>query len=245
MALGALDVDVSERGVAAILPDRVRVEDAADALGVDAVTVSPAVGRDDDSTWILRPRTIQVGDVLIVPAALPAPPGALRLHDGPAFGTGLHVTTALCLEALRDALEEGMPASVLDVGTGSGVLALSALLKGVPSAVGVDIDAGALREAHENARLNGVEDRLRLVLGGPDAVTAVWPLVFANVVAAPLIDMAPILAQRVGSGGRLVLSGIPDTVAPEVERAYRWRGMRRGISDSRGGWTAVVFHAGW
>ena len=173
---------------------------------------------------------------MIAPQGVHAPPGALRLTDAPAFGTGLHPTTALCLEALEEIVAAGPPDCVLDVGTGSGVLALAALLTGVPRAVGLDTDAGALAAAGEHARLNQLVDRLTLVQGGPDAVKGTWPLVLANVLAAPLIEMAPVLVRRIGHGGQLVLSGIPWSVAPEVEQAYGRLGMRpAGARHARDG----------
>lgn len=245
VALGALDVDASDAAVAAVLPDSVPAQTVADALAPGVVTTSAAVGRDDGSVWILNPRPTQVGSLLLVPAHLPAPPGALRLGDGPAFGTGLHVTTALCLEAFDDLLETTQPASMLDVGTGSGVLALAALLHGVPTAVGLDIDPAALVVAAENAQLNGVTGRLQLLLGGPEAVDGRWPLVMANVLAAPLMDMAATLVQRVAHGGELVLSGVHSAVASDVERAYRRLGMRHVRTESRGGWSLLLLRPSW
>lgn len=245
VALGALDVELVPGGLAALLPDGVAPERVASALGVDAVAVSPATGRDEGSVWILSPRPVRIGSLLLAPAGMPAPEGALRLSDAPAFGTGLHPTTALCIEALDDTLEMSLPVSVLDVGTGSGVLALAALLRGVPRAVGVDIDADAIAAAVENARLNDLAGRAQFVQGGPDAVVGTWPLVLANIVAAPLMEMAPILVRRVGHGGRLVLSGVPHSVAPDVERVYRRLGMRPIRSDTRAGWTALVLDASW
>ncbi|HUG93251.1 MAG TPA: 50S ribosomal protein L11 methyltransferase, partial [Planctomycetaceae bacterium] len=167
------------------------------------------------------------------------------LIDASAFGTGLHPTTALCLEALEEAMRAGPPDSVLDVGTGSGVLALAALLLGVPRALGIDLDEDALRVAAENARINGVGDRLRLTRGGPDTVTGTWPLVLANVLAGPLIEMAPALVRRVGHHGQLLLSGIPASVEPDVDRAYRRLGMRRLRVKPRAGWIALVLQASW
>ena len=108
-------------------------------------------------------------------------------------------TTALCIEMLEEVLAVERIANVLDVGTGSGILALAALKMGVPQAVGVDIAADALKVAAENASLNGLSDRLELIHGGADAVTGVWPVGLANVLAAPLIEMAPLLVRRVGS----------------------------------------------
>jgi ribosomal protein L11 methyltransferase len=134
---------------------------------------------------------------------------------------------------------------VLDVGTGSGVLALAALLLGVPRALGLDVDAEALRAAAENARLNALDQRLELARGGPDAVAGTWPLVVANLLAAPLIQLAPVLVSRVGHQGRLVLSGIPSAVESDVEEAYRRLGMRRVRAQSRGGWGALILEASW
>ena len=245
VALDALDVEASEGAVAAVLPDSTHEQAVADALAPGVITTSAAVGRDDGSVWILNPRPTQVGSLLLVPSHLPAPPGALRLSDGPAFGTGLHVTTALCLEALDDLLETTQPASMLDVGTGSGVLALAALLHGIPTAVGVDIDPGALDVAAENARLNGLSERLQLLRGGPEVLDGRWPLVMANVLAAPLMDMAAMLVQRVGHGGELVLSGVHSAVASDVERAYRRLGMRHVRTESRGGWSMLLLRPSW
>lgn len=245
VALDALDVEAADGAVAAILPDSSHAQAVADALTPGIVSVSAAIGRDDGSVWILNPRPTQVGSLLLVPAHLPATPGALRLGDGPAFGTGLHVTTALCLEALDDLLETTQPARMLDVGVGSGVLALAALLHGVPSAVGVDIDPKALAVAADNARLNGLEGRLQLLRGGPDAVDDRFPLVLANVLAAPLMDMAATLVQRVGHGGELVLSGVHSAVASDVERTYRRLGMRHVRTETRGGWSMLLLRPSW
>src|SRR5262245_4166217 len=250
--LGALDVDRSPGGgIAALMPDGVAPEQLARALGVDDLCISPAVGRDAESVWILTPRATRIGRLQIVPADEIVPanasaePGALRLTDSAAFGTGLHPTTAMCLEAIEEALQHSTPGALLDVGAGSGVLALAALLMGVPRALGLDIDAEALRAAAENARLNGLDRRLQLTQGGPDAIAGTWPLVVANLLAAPLVELAPVLVRRVGHHGRLVLSGIPCSVEKNVERTYRHLGMRRVHAQSRAGWSALVLLASW
>jgi ribosomal protein L11 methyltransferase len=219
--------------------------DVAAALGTHDFTVSPAVGRDADSVWVLRPHPIHAGRLEIVPADLPSASHRVRLIDAPAFGTGLHPTTALCLELLNEILEHAAIGRVLDVGTGSGVLALAALALGVTKVTAIDVDAAALEAAAANARINAVEDRLELSCGGPDTVGGSWPLVLANVQAAPLIDIAPALVRRVGHHGRLVLSGIPTGVEGDVERTYRHLGMRHVDLRSRGGWIALVMQASW
>jgi ribosomal protein L11 methyltransferase len=243
--LGALDVERSATGLAAVMPDRVTPHELEHVLGRADVSVSPAVGRDADSVWVLAPRPVQLRRLLIVPAGMREEADALKLIDAPAFGTGLHPTTALCLEALEDAVENVPPGRLLDVGTGSGVLALAALRLGVPRAVGLDVDERALHAAAQNARLNGAGERLRLVRGGPEAISGTWPLVLANVLAAPLIAMAPALARLVGHHGRIILSGIPSSVEPDVDRAYRHLGMRRVEVKSRAGWVALVLQASW
>jgi ribosomal protein L11 methyltransferase len=243
--LGALDVEEVDGGLAAILPEGVAPEALARMLGVPGVCVSAAAGRDNGSVWLLHPRAVRIGSLTVAPPDRFAPPGSLRLADSSAFGTGHHPTTALCIEALEEILSAEAPGGVLDVGTGSGILALAALMLGVPQAVGLDIDAGALSAAAENACLNGLADRLRLVHGGPDAVNEAWPLVVANVLAAPLIEMAPTLVRRVGGRGRLILSGIAASLEPEVRRAYERLGMRHTGSRTRAGWAAVTVRASW
>lgn len=255
--LGAIDVEATEGNggdTAAIMPDAIAADAVADALGIAIgdLRVTPAQGRDDDSVWVLKPQPVQTGRLRLVPAGGPIDTHAgaitLRMVDGPAFGTGLHPTTALCLDALDDELTAwpaDQPKRVLDIGTGSGVLALAALAFGVPRVVAVDIDADAVRVAAQNARLNGFAWRLHLIHGGPDALNGTWPLVLANVLAAPLMEMAPAIARRVGRSGRLVLSGIRSSLAADVEQAYRHTGMKLVRSQARDGWTALTLHASW
>ena len=244
--LGALDAERDgDGGLTALMPDAVTPDHAAAALGFDDVTISPALGRDDGSVWILSPRALQIGRVRIVPAATNADPGALRLIDAAAFGTGLHPTTALCLEALQEIVDAERPERLLDVGTGSGVLALAALRLGVPRVTAIDIDAEAVCTAAANADVNGMRERLLLLRGGPDALNGTWPLVVANVLAAPLIDMAPSLVRRVGHHGRIVLSGVAIAIEEDVVRAYRHLGMRHLGTRSRSGWVALLLQATW
>jgi ribosomal protein L11 methyltransferase len=245
VALGALDVECDQAGMAALMPDSAAPEQIARALGIDAISVSPAVARDDGSVWRLGPRSLRIGHLQIIPARGAPESGALRLIDGAAFGTGLHPTTALCLESLQDVIPNLRPHALLDVGTGSGILALAGLMMGVPRALGIDIDDGALRVAAENARINALEARLELVHGGPDIVPGMWPLVVANVLAAPLIQMAPALVRRVGRSGHLLLSGIPAAVERDVDRVYKRAGMRRVCERSRAGWVTLEFQATW
>ena len=231
--------------MAALMPDGVAPEHIARVLGVDSIAVAPAVARDAGSVWILSPRAVSAGRLRIVPADSAPEPGALRLIDAEAFGTGLHPTTALCIDAVGEIVQVACPEAVLDVGTGSGVLALGALMLGVPRALAIDVDEEALHVAAENARINGMTDRLELARGGPETIGGQWPLVLANILAAPLIEMAPALVRRIGHHGQLVLSGIPASVEPEVAAVYQRLGMRRLEVKSRAGWVALVLQASW
>ena len=243
--LGALDVASTEDGVAAILPDAVSGQALTTALGDARVRISEAQGRDADSVWFLTHRGFRIGRVTISPVGPDAPRDAVLLEDSEAFGTGHHPTTRLCLAALDEQLQVEIPPAVLDVGVGSGVLAMAALRLGVPRVVGVDIDPVALAAAVSNARLNRLEDRLDVVLGGPDAVNGQWPLVLANVLAAPLMEMAPVLSRRIGHHGRVMLSGIPQGMADEVATVYRNRGLHLVGQTAADGWAALVLQASW
>jgi ribosomal protein L11 methyltransferase len=141
----------------------------------------------------------------------------IRLDPGLAFGTGTHPTTALCLAFLDSESLEGR--RVLDYGCGSGVLAIAALLLGAASATGVDIDPQALVAADSNAVANGVGGRLALLPGGADCGTG-YDVVVANILARPLIEMAPRLVASIAPGGRLALSGILTNQAGAVQAAY-------------------------
>ncbi len=244
VTLGALDIEPLNEGLAAILPDAVAQDTVAASLGVPAVTVSAAVGRDNGSIWLLSPRAIHIGGVLIASPET-APPTALRLNDGPTFGTGHHPTTALCIQAIQQLLAVERVHRILDVGTGSGILALTALMSGVQQAVGLDIDADALQAASENARLNHLADRLHLAAGSPDVVQGQWPLIVANILAAPLIEMASVLVQRLARHGRLILSGIPPSLEPEVRQAYRHVGVRHIDGETRAGWSVLIAQSPW
>ena len=141
----------------------------------------------------------------------------VRIHMGLAFGTGEHPTTALCLDWLDRRVVSGI--TMLDYGCGSGILAIAALKLGARLAYAVDNDPQALTAAHDNAALNGVADRLIGTL--PEALPAVEvDLLAANILAGPLIELAPTFAQHLRPGGLLVLSGILQPQAATVAKAY-------------------------
>ena len=165
--------------------------------------------------------------------------------DSAAFGTGLHPTTALCLEAIDDELTARPTTEILDIGTGSGILALAALVAGVSRAIAIDIDEAAIRVAVRNAELNALSPRFIAVRSEPDALSGRWPLVVANVLSAPLTAMASVLSSRVDRSGRLILSGVRSSLAGEVARAYVRTGMRHVQTRERNGWVALTLSASW
>lgn len=243
--LGALDVASTENGWAAVLPDAVTPDVLREALGMDHVQVSEATPRDSESVWLLEAQPVQVGRFLIAPPNAAPAPTTLRLQDTEAFGSGHHPTTALCIEALDEMLSVEPVDALLDVGTGSGILALVALKLGVSKATGIDIDPSALPAAKANARLNQLTSRLKVSLSGPGEIDGTWPVVVANILASPLMEMAPDLVRRVGPRGRLLLSGMSDSLEPEVRRAYERRGLRHVMTSAREGWAATVMQASW
>jgi ribosomal protein L11 methyltransferase len=149
----------------------------------------------------------------------PAPEAVnILLDPGLAFGTGIHPTTALCLEWLDAHPPTGK--LVVDYGCGSGVLAIAALRLGARHAWAVDIDPQALTATEDNADKNGIAAG-NLYTAGPDGLPPMQAdLVMANILAGPLVELAPELTQLLAPGGRLLLSGILAEQADEVRRAY-------------------------
>jgi ribosomal protein L11 methyltransferase len=176
----------------------------------------------------------------IVPSwCAPPDPGAinLTLDPGLAFGTGSHPTTRLCLAWLATSLRRGE--RVLDYGCGSGILAIAALRLGAGEVMGVDVDAQAIVASRMNGERNGVEATFALPDALPPSAAAGFDVVIANILATPLTLLAPALAARVRSGGRIVLSGVLESQADEVGLAYaRWFTIAPWQRD--GGWVALV-----
>jgi ribosomal protein L11 methyltransferase len=197
--------------------------------------------RVEDQDWVRASRDqfapIRVsGRLWIVPSWREAPDPAainLSLDPGLAFGTGSHPTTRLVLRWLEDAVHGGE--SVLDYGCGSGILAIAAMKLGAGSARGVDIDRQALLAARRNALQNRVEVSFHSAAG---AIRQPAQIVVANILAHPLIVLAPALARLTARSGRLALSGVLDDQAEEVRGAYRpWFDFEPPVHDE--GWALL------
>jgi ribosomal protein L11 methyltransferase len=152
----------------------------------------------------------------------------LWIRRGEAFPLG-HPTTRLCLDLLREVLGEGGGHRLLDVGCGSGVLALAAAALGVPRVVAVDISRGSVESTRENARENGLASRLIAVLGSTECLKGPFELVAANLPWEVQMAKVPEIDRLAAPAGRLLLSGFRDN----QENLLRERYLRRGWSPKR------------
>lgn len=215
------------------------------AFGLRAVG-SLGVRGVDDADWIeawkehYTPQ--RIGRVVILPSWVdhsPAPDDAVVILDpGMAFGTGLHPTTRACLTLLQEI--SPMPQRVLDVGSGSGVLALAALRLGAGLAVAYDTDPAAVDAGRTNAERNGLGRRFEARAGTlPAAADERYPLVLANLVAALLVELAPRLAAHLEPRGVLLAAGIVGERADEVTSALSASGLTVTGRRDDGEWAAL------
>lgn len=166
------------------------------------------------------------------------PAHVLELEPGRAFGTGLHETTSLVAQALADHVEDFRGAEILDVGCGSGILALVALAFGASRARAIDNDADVIGVVLENAERNGYASRIRADTTMVEDFTEHYPMVVANIEAEVLISMSGPLAAHVSIGGLLVLSGILATKRDRVVEAFA--SLELLEAPARGEWVALV-----
>jgi len=175
-------------------------------------TVSLIAEEDWANNWKSNFKPVQIGNRLVVKPTWESYTTSediliLELDPGMAFGTGTHATTCLCIEALEESVATDND-TVLDVGCGSGILSIAALLFGVRHAVAIDIDPISVESARANARLNRVYKKMEISLTPIDAISETFPIVVANILAEDLVKMSQLLVNRVKSNGILILSGI-------------------------------------
>lgn len=212
--------------------------------------VTPVHEEDWANTWKEHFKPTRIGKRLVVAptwepyTALPDDI-VIRLDPGMAFGTGTHATTRLCLQALEEMLgPQASLASALDVGCGSGILAIGAALLGVPVVTAIDIDPVAADVTIENARLNGVEEKIDASTTPLQSVAGTFDIVVANILAEDLARMARELVARMAADGRLILSGILNEKEPVVTSAFDPLFIAPATVTRDGDWCCVVYRSG-
>jgi ribosomal protein L11 methyltransferase len=212
-------------------------------VGPGTVELAPVAEEVWAEAWRAHFHPLRIGRRLLIapPWEVPVPDDEDRalvaIEPGRAFGTGGHATTRGCLELLERALDRQPVGHVLDVGTGSGILAIAAARLGVLAVTALDVDPDAVAAARANAERNDVADRLRVELGGPETWTGPpAPLVVANLLGATLVSLAPALGRCCATPGRLVAGGLVVHEAPAIAAAFVPEGFAL---------VEVVEHEGW
>lgn len=221
-------------------------------LGPARIRIRKVAARDWSESWKRHFRPIEIGRSLLVRPTwsrrrVRAGQAEVLLDPGLSFGTGQHPTTRYCLEQIVALRRPGEAQSLLDAGTGSGLLAIAAAKLGYGPVAAFDYDPESVRIARENCRLNGVSrqvepfqaDLTRL----PRRSKERHPVVCANLISDLLIAERERLTARVAPGGALVVAGILASQFPEVERALAALGLKRGGARTEGEWRSGWFRA--
>ncbi len=215
------------------------------AAGIDFDIGSEIVDDNDwNENWKKYFKAFEIGDKLAVCPSWESYENkdnrtVISLDPGAAFGTGTHATTSLCLEILENRIKD--TTTVLDVGTGSGILAIAAMLLGAKSTIGVDIDALSVKTANENAKRNGVENGTEFLVGDlADKISGKYDIVCANIVADVIIRLFDNVGDFMNENGVLIVSGIIDIRAEEVEKSALEHGFKIVQNLTREEWHAYV-----
>ena len=214
-----------------------------DAAGIPYELTTAGVEQEDwQNAWKKYYHAMDIGKRLaIVPGweEYETDRTVITMDPGMAFGTGTHETTSLCLEVLDERVRGGE--RVLDIGTGSGILAIAALRLGAACAEGVDIDPMCVRTAGENALRNGVQDRFTVLVGDlSDKASGVYNIITANIVAGAILSLAPHVPALMAPGAVFVASGIIDTRKEEVLAGLRDAGLDPFEVREKRGWVCIV-----
>ena len=218
---------------------RQRLDDA----GVEYTLNTEGVEQEDwQNAWKQYYHAMDIGQRLaIVPGweEYDTDRTVITMDPGMAFGTGTHETTSLCLETLDELVQGGE--RMLDIGTGSGILAIAALKLGAKEAEGVDIDPMCVRTAGENARRNGVAERLTVLVGDlSDKASGVYDIITANIVAAAILSLAPAVPALMAPGAKFIASGIIDERRDEVLDGLTAAGLRPVQVKEKRGWVCII-----
>jgi len=218
------------------------IADAAILQGIsrDSITMATLEQQNWETAWQKDWQSMDIGNNLRVRPSFceAADDGRIDivLDPGMAFGTGTHPTTQLCLEAVERICTDTPPATLLDMGAGSGILAIAALKLGAGSALAIDMEPESVEACETNAAINAVQ---LTALQDDTPPGGKFDLVVANILAGPLVWMAKELAPCVGE--RLVLSGLLTTQVDDVAEAYIKEGLCETRRDAQGDWASVEF----
>ena len=197
---------------------------------------------DWETGWKAYYHAMDIGDRLaIVPGWEDHQTDRIKIimDPGMAFGTGTHETTSLCLETLDSLVKGGE--RVLDIGTGSGILAIAALKLGAAEAEGVDIDPMCVRTAGENAQRNGVADHFKVLVGDlSDQASGQYNIITANIVAAAILSLAPHVPPLMAPGARFIASGIITERRDEVLTGLQAAGLAPIEVKEKRGWVCII-----
>ena len=241
---------ISLQDEAAIAQIRQDIEDmcanCAGALPLGSLEMTRREVEGDDwiEIWRKHFRPIHIGSVVVVPEWIEYEraegESVIKLDNNMAFGTGEHETTSMCIELLQSYLQ---PSSVcIDVGCGSGILGISAVLLGAKYAYLTDIDAVAVGSARHNAELNGVQDKITVDRANLlDDSSIKGDIMLANITADILENLAPSIPKNLNDGGVLILSGIIDSKEERVIEVYSQQGLTLINKMKKGEWNALAF----
>lgn len=221
-------------------------------IGEGSVTVEETEDIDWINNWKQYFHQFYIDDILVIPSWENVEPKdedrmVLHIDPGTAFGTGMHETTQLCIRQLRKHVKQG--ARLLDVGTGSGILAILSLMFGAEHAVGTDLDECAVLAVAENCRANGIEpSRFKMMIGNIITDKAVqdkvgwgcYDIVVANILAEVLVPLTPVIVNRLKPGGIYITSGIIDDKEETVVEAVKAAGLKVLEITYQGEWVSVT-----
>lgn len=229
-------------------------QETADFIVREAPGARASVQKLDDKDWVAESLSglpaVHAGPFIVAGAHQLANIRGGRIpvwiEAGPAFGTGHHGTTKGCLQALALAARRAPLGKILDIGTGSGVLAIAAVKAGASFALGSDLDADSIRIARENARNNRTGPRLKLLYArgaGHQLIrrSAPYDLIMANILARPLVGLAPDIAKLTRPGAWIILSGLLAHQEPQVKSAYSGQGLHLVGRRRINGWSTLTY----
>ncbi len=218
-------------------------------LSLAQPSITPVRSEDWSSSWKVHFKPLRVGTrLLIVPtwedADVRPSDLVLRIDPGMAFGTGGHETTRLCLELLEKIMDggcQGESPSLLDLGTGSGILAMAASRLGCGRILALDIDPEAVEVARENLTLNDLGDKVECGTVPLESLDENFDIILANILAEELVRLAPSLAARLNPGGALILSGILAEKEDFVRRGFAAQPLEYRETNRAGEWVAILY----